>query len=191
MQQAQMMQASSAQTQQRAWLWWGIAFGVVVVMIAVAVIAFGLRVSLNPAAQFADARAQWQAAAIDSYTLFVEVQAPFQTSGIYELTVQDGELTDTVVYNPPTFRFDPDAPAFDVPISQGEPYTLDGLFNQAERLTADFSAFHIYAAYSSHVLYDEEHGYVTELIHNSCGWLTLAEECITRIEVVRFEPSAD
>jgi hypothetical protein len=161
---------------------------VVVGGIAGAALVFDMRVALNPGAQFDEARARWQAADIDSYTLFVEVQAPFQTSGVYELTVQDGELTDAVVYNPPTFRFDPNAPAFDVPVSQGAPYTLEALFDRAARLQQDFAPLHIYTAGTSHVRYDEDDGYVTELVDNTCGWLTLAAECVTRIRVIRFDP---
>ena len=150
----------------------------------------GVRVAVNPDARLADARARWQAEDISAYRLLVRVEAPFATSGVYQIDVESGTVTDTRIYSPGTFRMDPNATAFEVPPSQGEAYTVGALFGQAERLVNDLPWLHLYVPHSTHVLYDES-GHVAELVDNACGWaLTLTEECVTRITVQRLERGA-
>ncbi len=150
----------------------------------------GVRVTVNPAARLADAHARWNAQDIDDYRLLVRVDAPFATSGVYQIDVENGTPTDTRIYSPGTFRMDPNAPAFEVAPSQGEAYTVAALFGRAERLVNDVPWLHLYMPHSTHVRYSET-GHVAELVDNACGWaLTLVDECVTRITVQRLEPSA-
>jgi hypothetical protein len=150
----------------------------------------GVRVTLNPQAAYEQAQAQWDTSAPDHYRVFVRVQAGFAADGVYELTVQDGELTDAKIYSAPAFRYDPDAPAFDVSLAEAGGYTPDALFNRARRLVHDFDALHFHLLKTSHVRYNTAYGYVESYVQNTCGWLfnDLVDTCITEIEVVRFEP---
>lgn len=151
-----------------------------------------VRVSLNPQANHDAARAQWLRNAPPDYRMWVRVQEPFATSGMYELTVRGRELAQVRLFNTLAFRFDPDAPAFDVPLEQGIPYTVEVVFDDAADLVADLPAVHLYTPGSSHVTYDPVVGYVTRYVRNTCGLaLSTVEQCVTDIEVVRFEVLSD
>jgi hypothetical protein len=177
----------------RRWLWIVgglLAVGLVIVGLRV---VFGVRWVLNPAAQHEQAIAHWQAAAVTDYRVWVAVEAGFSADGVYELTVQDGTVTDAAIYNTPTFRYDPDAPAFDVPASVAAAYTVESLLASAADLTDTFGRLRIYTPTTSHVAYNADLGYVERYVNNTCGWLVARRvgECITRVEVLRFEPSAE
>lgn len=148
----------------------------------------GVRLVWNPPAQLEAARARWQAQGTQDYRLLVEVQAPFTTGGLYQLDVANGIVTAASVYNPPTFRLDPNAPAFELAPSQGAPYTVAALFRRATDLQDDLPRPQLYLPNSTHVTYSDT-GHVARLVDNTCGWaLTLVAECVTRIEVLRLEP---
>ncbi len=174
----------------RRWLWIAVVIAGVVVLVGGLVTALQIRVMINPAGQHAGAVARWQAAAIDDYRVFVAVEGGFSTDGVYRLTVADGTLTDAAIYNTLTYRYDPNAPAFDVPTSQAAAYTVEALFEQAADLTAQFGRAHSYTPTTSHVIYHADDGYVARYVNNTCGWLIAqqVDACITHVEVLRFEP---
>jgi hypothetical protein len=107
------------------------------------------------------------------------------------MTVEADEITAVLAFNPRTFVYDPNPPQFEVDVSEALPYTIPNLFQRAQRLSSTFDRIHIYAPSreTSHVAYDSTYGYPTQIIENSCGaFLTFVEECVMRIDVVRFIP---
>ena len=118
----------------------------------------------------------------------MQVEAPFTTSGVYQVDVENGTVTDTRIYSPGTFRLDPNATAFEVAPSQGEAYTVAALFDRAARLVERFAvAAPLHATQHARSIQPET-GHVAELVDNTCGWaLTLVDECVTRITVQRLE----
>lgn len=147
-----------------------------------------VQIDLNPAQQLETAQAHWQDAAIGDYRAWVQVEAPYATSGVYALTVEGNELVSAQVYNPLTFRYDPNAPSFEVSFSQASAYTVDSLLNRASRLTDDLQRFHVHTPTTNHVTFDPRYGYVARYVNNTCGLaLSMIEQCLTQIEVLRFE----
>lgn len=154
--------------------------------------AFGFSLTLNPTQRLSDARQQWTAYGIDNYRIHVVATVPFRTNNLYVVTVEDGDIQEVATINPQTFRYDPNPPTFPVSTMQGEPYTVDALFNTAERLVRTFDWLHVYTPSTSNVRYHPDYGYVEHYTRNTCGvLLTFVPECVTSFEVVRFERLED
>lgn len=168
-----------------AWLW-----GLLILLILSAIVWFqlSLAVSFRPTAQHTAALDRWQSAAMTDYRLLIDVQEAFTADAVYELIVRDGELVEVYRINRGLYQFDANPPRFeDVPESAYS-YTVEALFDRAERLSRDFSPVHIYTPTQSHVRYDPALGYVTRFVDNRCGLIASISECLTIYEILEFSP---
>jgi hypothetical protein len=180
------MVESSPQTQDRRPVWVALLIAALVVAsIAAGIIGFGVRVMLNPTSTHEAAVARWEASGSNTYTITVQVREPLREDIIYEIVVADGEIAEAALINAGAFRFDPNPTRFEADPAQATPYTVNGMFNRAERLTDDLRAIHVHLPATSHVRYDRATGHPTRIVQNRCGILVNAvDACVTSVEVI-------
>ncbi|MEM6285310.1 MAG: hypothetical protein AAF787_24185 [Chloroflexota bacterium] len=149
----------------------------------------GLRITVAPQRAHERAAATWQAAQIDNYRIIVRVQETFRTSGVYDLTIENGDIIGGQIYSIGAYRYDPNPPAFEIDAAQSAPYTVENLLIRARRLAEDLPTFNLYTPSTSHISYHPQIGYPQQVVENTCGLLAndAIAACITDITVLEFE----
>ena len=151
--------------------------------------SWGIRAQWNPQRIAQAMQARWEQQSMTAYEQVVDVQEPYFTDGLYVLTVEEGIVTDAQAYNPLAYRLNPDAQSY--PLSSGlvEQYTMEQLHQHALTLLEGERGWYLYRSTTSHVIYDEASGQITQLVENTCGWLfQQAEPCLTRYDVLALNP---
>ncbi len=186
-----MANAETAQTE-NSWRWLVGCGGTVLALVVLGGLLWwrlGLVLLVNPTGTLAATQSRWDAAAVDTYTLTVSVEQPFDENVVYEIYVEGGMVVEATRINPGAYRFSADPNRFTADPSEVTGYTIDGLFNTAARVMRDLPNAGVTGATGTHVRYNPNDHYPRLIVENRCGLLfSSIDECLTRIEVLAFTP---
>ena len=167
--------------------WYAVAWALgLTLLLIVGAYFVGVRVQLDPSSAYDRAYLRWQASTISDYTIAVDVQAPFTTAGVYVITVQANEITDVTLHNPAVYAYGTGNVGYSMSPDLGTPYTVLGLFTEAEQLVRGLPRPYLHLRGASWVRYNAA-GYVQEFHYNRCGMIGLLEECVVHYRVLSLQ----